>query len=73
MKRQRVSKVALLAALAASFATPAFAQDGAEKSDAAELAKKLQNPATRHTVHIQPVIPFPVTEEWNLITFLFPK
>ncbi len=65
--------------------------DGAvdEKAQAAELAKKLQNPvaslisvpiqnnwdfgigpenAMRYTVNVQPVIPFSISEHWNLIT-----
>jgi len=60
-----------------------------EKTNEAELAKKLQNPianlisvpvqnnwdfgigpanAMRYTANVQPVIPFTLTEDWNLIT-----
>lgn len=68
-----------------------FAQDAAtpKHDDAAELAKKLQNPvanlisvpiqnnwdfgigkedAMRYTANVQPVIPFSVSSNWNLIT-----
>jgi hypothetical protein len=62
---------------------------GGKADDAAELAKKLQNPvaslisvplqsnwdfgigsanAMRYTLNVQPVIPFSLTTEWNLIT-----
>ena len=71
---------------------PAMAQEGAENEaadQAAELAKKLQNPVaslisvplqnnwdfgigskntTRYTLNVQPVIPFSIGKEWNLIT-----
>ena len=71
---------------------PAMAQEGAENEaadQAAELAKKLQNPvaslisvplqnnwdfgigsknAMRYTLNVQPVIPFSIGKEWNLIT-----
>ena len=63
--------------------------EAGQKDDAAELAKKLQNPvaslisvplqsnwdfgigsanAMRYTLNIQPVIPFSLTKDWNLIT-----
>lgn len=77
--------------LALTFATSLFAQDAATPSpdDAAELAKKLQNPianlisvpiqnnwdfgygdenAMRYTLNVQPVIPFSISEKWNVIT-----
>ena len=71
---------------------PAMAQEGAKNEaadQAAELAKKLQNPvaslisvplqnnwdfgigsknAMRYTLNVQPVIPFSISKEWNLIT-----
>jgi hypothetical protein len=63
--------------------------EAGQKDDAAELAKKLQNPvaslisvplqsnwdfgigsanAMRYTLNVQPVIPFSLNAEWNLIT-----
>jgi hypothetical protein len=76
--------IGLMAAAGLAAAAPAPAQD-----DAAELAKKLQNPianlisvplqsnwdfgigradAMRYTLNVQPVIPFSLTNDWNLIT-----
>ena len=87
--RQNLLAAALVGALA--FATiPLFAQEAAtdEKAEAAELAKKLQNPiaslisvpiqsnwdfgigpenAMRYTANVQPVIPFSISEDWNLV------
>jgi hypothetical protein len=72
---------------AASSSSDAAGND--EQSEAAELAKKLQNPiahlisvpiqnnwdfgigpknAMRYTANIQPVIPFSIGKDWNLIT-----
>jgi hypothetical protein len=89
--RGRLDRFHLLAA--AEHSAGGGAESGAAPSDAqanaAELAKKLQNPiaslisvpmqhnwdfgigpadAMRYTVNIQPVIPFSLTTDWNLIT-----
>jgi hypothetical protein len=87
--KQRLTLLALASALAVT--TMLFAQEAAtdEKTQEAELAKKLQNPvanlisvpiqnnwdfgigpanAMRYTANIQPVIPFTLTEDWNMIT-----
>ena len=87
---RKVILLTLLSALALT-TTGLFAEEATtdEKAQAAELAKKLQNPvanlisvpiqnnwdfgigsanAMRYTANIQPVVPFSLTEDWNLIT-----
>lgn len=85
-KKQELCLLTLLASLLLP-AGDAFAQEG--KADAAELAKKLQNPvasliqvpiqnnwdfgigdahAMRYTANLQPVVPFSISENWNLVT-----
>lgn len=96
LERLRHPVVIALVALAATMAPhaalaqqEATASGGGKADDAAELAKKLQNPvaslisvpmqsnwdfgigsanAMRYTLNVQPVIPFSLNEEWNLIT-----
>jgi len=88
-----VALAAIMAPSAALAQQDASAQGQKEATasgdDAAELAKKLQNPvaslisvpmqsnwdfgigsanAMRYTLNVQPVIPFSLNEEWNLIT-----
>jgi hypothetical protein len=89
-KHPQFLAAALLGALTFT-TTPLFSQDAVtdEKTQAAELAKKLQNPvaslisvpiqnnwdfgigpadAMKYTANIQPVIPFSISQDWNLIT-----
>lgn len=78
-----------LAMTAALLPTVARADEADDKAQAAELAKKLQNPvasliqvpiqnnwdfgigsanAMRYTANVQPVVPFSLNDDWNLIT-----
>lgn len=96
IRRIRVAGVVCALAIAgyggsapAQTSAPAETNAPAQADDAAELAKKLQNPiaslisvpfqnnwdfgigsanAMRYTLNVQPVIPFSLTPDWNLIT-----
>lgn len=85
----KISVLALIAVMSAGPAMAAEAPSGDAQANAAELAKKLQNPianlisvpvqnnwdfgvgqanAMRFTANVQPVIPFSIGDNWNLIT-----
>src|SRR5437773_7413341 len=87
--RRSLAAVALTIALSAMAPAQAQQQAAASHDDAAELAKKLENPiaalisvpikldwdtgigpagADRSTYVVQPVIPFSLNQEWNLIS-----
>jgi len=89
LKRIGLVFLTLSAILFIPAVTLAAEEAGAGKDEAAELAKKAQNPVadmislpfqnnfyfnagskdkTIYTLNIQPVIPFKLNEEWNLIT-----
>ena len=54
-----------------------YVSHGGTSARTAELAKKTQNPVAdliSVPLHVQPVIPIKLSEDWNLITqFLLPK
>jgi len=89
MKTTALRRAALTTLLAALSLAPVIlrGQEDDEKTNEAELAKKLQNPIAnlisvpiqnnwdwnshslmKYTANIQPVIPFSISKDWNLIT-----